>query len=109
MTIKPIDLQTNIGQMTEVSKNEQARQGALITQQNLLDLEANEKSIAKNSRLDEPEKGERTSIKDEDKRNDMYRSKDGDGENKENKGKEENIRQERMKDDRMGRNIDVFK
>ena len=106
MTIKPIDLQTNIGQMTEVGKNEQARQGSLITQQNALHSEANEKSIAKNSKLDESEKGERTAIKDEDKRNDMYRFKDG---NDEKKKKEEDRKRVRMMDDKMGRNIDIFK
>ena len=106
MTIKPIDIQTNIGQMTEVSKHEQARQGSLITQQNLLNMEANEKSIAKDNRLDESEKGERTSIKDEDKKNEKYRFENKDGEKKE---KEDTDNRERMKDDKIGNNIDVFK
>jgi len=106
MTIKPIDIQTNIGQMTEAGKNEHTRQSALVTQQNLLDMEANEKSIAKNSRLDESEKGERTSIKDEDKRNDTNRFRNRDGENDK---KEDNSKREKMRDDRMGKNIDIFK
>ena len=106
MTIKPIDIQTNMGQMTEVSKYEQARQGALIAQQNVLDMEANEKSIAKNSKLDESEKGERASIKDENKRDekDGFQNRDG-----ENKKKEENSKRERMIDEKMGKNIDIFK
>ena len=106
MTIKPIDIQTNIGQMTEVGKNEQSRQGALITQQNLLDMEANEKSISKNTRLDESEKGERTSINDENKRDEKYRFMNKDDENKK---KEKEPKREKMKDERMGNNIDVFK
>jgi hypothetical protein len=106
MTIKPIDIQTNIGQMTEVSKYEQTRQGALIAQQNILDMEANEKSIAKNNRLDEAEKGERTSIKDENKRDEKYRFNNRDGENKK---EEENKEREKMRDEKIGNNIDVFK
>ena len=106
MTIKPIDIQTNIGQMTEVSKYEQARQGALVAQQNMLDMEANEKSVSKNSRLDESEKGERTSIKDEDKRDEQYRSKDRNDEDKE---MEENAARERMTDEKIGKKIDIFK
>jgi len=106
MTIKPIDIQTNIGQMTEVGKYEQARQGALIAQQNVLDMEANEKSMAKNSKLDELEKGERASIRDEDKRDEKYGFNDRDGEDKK---KEEHAKMEQMKDDKIGNKIDVFK
>jgi len=106
MTIKPIDLQTNMGQMSEVSKYEQIRQGALIAQQNILDMEANENSIAKNNRLDESEKGERTSIQDENKRDEKNRFNNGDGENKKEK---ENSKREKMKDEKMGNNIDIFK
>ena len=106
MPIKPIDIQTNIGQMTEVSKYEQARQGALMAQQNMLNMEANEKSIAKDNRLDESEKGERTSIKDEDKKNEKYRFENKDREKKE---KEEPDNREHMRDDKIGNNIDVFK
>ncbi|MCL2155900.1 MAG: hypothetical protein FWH53_09575 [Leptospirales bacterium] len=106
MSIKPIDLQTNMGQMSEVSKYEQIRQGALIAQQNVLDMEANENSIAKNNRLDESEKGERTSIQDENKRDEKYRFNNRDGENKK---KEENSERDKMKDEKMGNNIDIFK
>lgn len=103
MTIKPIDLQTNIGQMTEISKHEHARQGSLAAQQQILDKEANEKSNLKNTRLDEAEKGEKTSIKDEHKQQGYHHSGEK-GEKKEEGGKGE-----RMKDDRMGRIIDILK
>ena len=106
MTIKPIDLQTNMGQMPEVSKHEHARQGALAAQQQILDKEANEKSILKNTRLDESEKGEKTSIKDEHKQNEGYSSKHaGDQEHKPPEHKES----EKMKDEKMGKIIDIFK
>ena len=106
MTIKPIDLQTNIGQMSEVGKHEHARQGALAAQQQILDKEANEKSILKNARLDESEKGEKTSIKDEHKQNERHSS--GHGSEQEQK-KQEKKSSEKMKDDKMGKIIDIFK
>jgi hypothetical protein len=71
-----------------------------------MDMEANEKSMAKNSRLDELEKGERASIRDEDKGDEQYRFNDRDGENKK---KEETAKGEQMKDDKIGNRIDVFK
>jgi len=102
MTIKPIDLQTNIGQMAEVSKHEHARQGALAAQQQILDVEAGEKSKLKNTKLDESEKGEKTSIKDEHK---QHGSHHGSGQKQEN---HEDKKNEKMKDDRMGKLIDIF-
>ena len=105
MSIKPIDLQTNIGQMTEISRHEHARQGALLAQQHLLDNEAQNKSILKNTRLDEAEKGEKTSIKDEDKKREkqnLERDTDKEADRDEKKN-------EKMKDDRIGNIIDVFK
>ena len=106
MTIKPIDIQTNIVQMPEVGRNEQARQEALIAQQNILDLEANEKSIAKNNRLDEAEKGEGTSIRDEDKSDGRSRYMNKEDENKK---KEKDPKREKIRDEKMGNNIDIFK
>ena len=106
MTIKPIDLQTNIGQMPEISKNEHARQGALAAQQQVLDKEANEKSILKNTRLDESEKGEKTSIKDEHKEGEKYSSGH---KSEQDHNKQETKSGEKMKDDKMGKIIDIFK
>jgi hypothetical protein len=103
MTIKPIDLQTNIGQMTEVSKNEHARQGALAAQQQILDKEANEKSKLKNTKLDESEKGEQTSIKDEHKQQGYHQA------DEHSQKKQDDKKSEKMKDDRMGKIIDIFK
>lgn len=103
MTIKPIDLQTNIGQMSEISKNEHARQGALVAQQQILDSEANEKSNLKNTKLDESEKGEKTSIKDEHKKQSAEHG------SQQRQQKQEEKKTEKMKDDRMGKIIDIFK
>ena len=103
MTIKPIDLQTSIGQMPEVSKHEHARQGALAAQQQILDKEASEKSNLKNTKLDEAEKGEKTSIKDEQKQHGRHH-----GSEQEHK-KHDDKSSEKMKDDRMGKIIDIFK
>jgi len=103
MTIKPIDLQTSIGQMPEVSKHEHARQGALAAEQQILDKEASEKSNLKNTKLDEAEKGEKTSIKDEHKQQSSHHGKGHD----EKKHDEKNP--EKMKDERMGKIIDIFK
>lgn len=106
MSIKPIDLQTNIGQMTEISRHEHARLGSLLAQQHLLDNEAQNKSILKNTRLDEAEKGEKTSIKDEDKKRERQSLEhDADKES----GRSDNKKNEKMKDDKVGSIIDVFK
>lgn len=106
MTIKPIDLQTNIGQMTEVGKHEHARLGSLAAQQQILDKEANEKSILKNTRLDESEKGEKTSIKDEHKQGEKHAHGHM---SEQDQKKNENKSSEKMKDDKMGKLIDIFK
>ncbi len=106
MPIKPIDLQTNIGQMPEVSKAEHSRQGIIAEQQHLLDKQATEKSNLVNSKLEQAEKGEKTSIMDEDKRRSAAGG--GGGEGKEKSGKEPSPK-ERMKDDRIGKIIDILK
>jgi hypothetical protein len=108
MSIKPIDLQTNIGQMHEVGKNEHLRSSALAEQQIGLDKEANDKSKMINSRLDESKKAEKTAIRDEEKKRERKAGQEGhegkgggsDGEREKKKG---------LKDDRMGNIIDILK
>lgn len=63
MSIKPIDLQTNIGQMHEVARGEQARTEGVVEQQHVLEKESDEKSRLVQSRLEENKKAERTIIK----------------------------------------------
>ncbi len=106
MTIRPIDLQTSLGQMPEVSKNEHVRQGALAAQQHILDKEAHDKSILKNTRLDEAEKGEKTSIRDEHKQSERHSFEHN---AEQDQKKQENKTDEKMKDDKMGKIIDIFK
>lgn len=105
MPIKPIDLQTNIGQLPEVGKTEHIRQGIVAEQQHLLDKQAAEKSNLVNSKLEQAEKGEKTAIMDEEKR------RSGSGKEHESKGKDdkEPSPKERMKDDKIGKIIDVLK
>ncbi|HOP63576.1 MAG TPA: hypothetical protein PK358_03495 [Spirochaetota bacterium] len=105
MPIKPIDLQTNLGQLSEVGKSEHVRQGIVAEQQNLLDKEAAEKSNLVNSKLEEAEKGEKTSIKDEEKR----RSGEGGEKGKKEKEEKEAAPRDRIKDDRIGKIIDILK
>lgn len=106
MSIKPIDLQTNINQMHEVGKVEHSRLNALNEQQLVMDKHAAEKSNLAKSKLDETEKGEKTAIRDEDKKNDKrFMGYDQGGEKK----KDEPHPRDRMKDEKMGNIIDVLK
>ncbi|HOO71874.1 MAG TPA: hypothetical protein PK926_08925 [Spirochaetota bacterium] len=106
MSIKPIDLQTNIGQMHEVGKGEHSRMGAIAEQQHLLEKESNDKSKLVNTRLDESQKGEKTAIRDEEKKREqkMNQGRDNQGDSKKEK---DNVNV--LKDDRMGNIIDVLK
>jgi hypothetical protein len=107
VTIKPIDLQTNIGQMHEVGRGEQARSEAIAGQQHLREQEANEKSNLINTRLDESKKGEKTAIRDEEKkgRHQKRSLAEKDKEKKEKKKEPE----KKVKDERRGRIIDILK
>lgn len=106
MPIKPIDLQTNINQMSEVGRTEHTRQTALTEQQLVMDRQAADKSNLVNTRLDQSEKAEKTAIRDEDKKRDKH-SAAGHGGGGEKKDKP-NPR-DRMKDEKMGNIIDILK
>lgn len=108
MTIKPIDLQTNISQMLEVGRGEHAKTEALAEQQHLRDEQAAEKSKLTNSKLDESKKGEQTSIKDEEKEKRKRNMSHG---HDDETGDDSAAHKEKkpVKDDRMGRFIDVLK
>jgi hypothetical protein len=105
MSIKPIDMQTNISQMHEVGRNEQARNEGIAEQQHVLDKEANEKSKLVNTRLDESKKGEQTKIMDEEK-NEKKHNQDEDSSDS---SQEKKKKKELSHDDRMGRIIDILK
>lgn len=104
MAIKPIDIQTNMAQMLEVGKGEHAKQGAIAEQHHLLHKESKDKSNQIGNRLDEMKEGEKTSIRDEDKKGDRK------GKGYSSREKEETPEEsEKIKDERMGNLIDVFK
>jgi len=102
MSIKPIDMQTNVGQMHEVARGSQVRTDAILEQQHMLDKESNDKSRLVNSKLEENKKAEKTIIMKENKR--KFK-----GEKHKDKGEGKEGEPGKMTDDRMGRIIDVKK
>jgi hypothetical protein len=107
MSIKPIDLQTSIGQMHEVAKGEQGRSAALVEQQHVLEKESNEKSNLVNSRLEENKKAEKTVIMKEEERG-RGRRPFREKEKNDSSGRKTD-EEEALKDDRMGLIIDIRK
>ena len=103
MSIKPIDLQTNIGQMHEIAKNEQGRSSAVVDGQHILEKHSGEDSKRISERLDENKKAEKTLIKREEGRKNKRRKLLKGAEQKEQKRKTENA----LQDDKMGKMIDV--
>ncbi len=106
MAIRPIDMQTNISQVTEVGKDAQARMDAVVGQQHGLEKESGEKARLVKTKLDESKKGESTTIRDQQKK----------GENKHEEAPEEQpdegkkkTRTGRSRDSRMGNIIDILK
>ena len=63
MTIKPIDLQTNIGQLDKIAKGEQGRSAAAVENQHVLEKDSGVKGKQRSERLDENKKAEKTAIK----------------------------------------------
>ena len=107
MSIKPIDLQTNISQIIEVGRGEQARSDAVVGQQHVLEKESGEKSRLVNTKLDETKKGESAVIRDQQKKNEEKNREQGTGANAEAGG--QSRKKERTVDDRMGKIIDILK
>lgn len=106
MSVKPIDLQTNMSQITEVGKNEQARNEAIVQQQHVLGNESDERSRLVNSRLEESKKGEGSVIRDKEEKERMMKRR----EKKERRKEEQKPPQKKpYRDEKLGRIIDVFK
>jgi hypothetical protein len=106
MAIRPIDMQTNMSQVTEVGKDAQARMDAVVGQQHGLEKESGEKARLANTKLDEAKKGESTTIHDQQKKGEKRREETpeeqaGDGKKK--------LRSGRSRDSRMGNFIDILK
>jgi hypothetical protein len=107
VSIRPIDLQTNISQIIEVGRSEQARSDAVVGQQHVLENESGEQSRLINTKLDEMKKGESAVVQDQQKKREERKNEKEAG-----AGEEESKRphkKERSLDDRMGTIIDVLK
>jgi len=108
MSIKPIDLQTNISQMHEVAKGEQGRNDGITEQQHVLEKESNEKSRLVRSRLEENKNAERTIIMREEKGEQRkYKGKKKKDRENQGRNKQRNIRF--VKDEKIGSIIDIKK
>jgi len=103
MTIKPIDLQTNIAQMIEVARGEHARNAAVVEQQHILSKESQEKTNIQKEKVEENKKAERTIILNEEKQ--FKKGKQF----KEGEKKEKQKQPEVLEDTKIGRIIDVKK
>lgn len=68
MSVRPIDLQTNLTQSLKVGDNEHSRSVAMAEQQHMLSKEADQKSKLVNERLDEVKKGDSNIIRDKKER-----------------------------------------
>jgi hypothetical protein len=108
MAIKPIDLQSNISQIIEVGRNEQARSEAIVGQQHVLEKESGEKSRLANTTLDETKKGGSAVIQDQQKQKKEEKKHEHEKESQAGEGGI-STKKERRGDDRMGNFIDVLK
>ena len=108
MTIKPIDLQTSIGQIHEVARHQHAQNEALAQQMHHLDKEALDKANVVDSHLDESRESQHAT-------NRLDEHSSGSGKRKQ-KGKdgssspgEKKRGVEFVEDESLGRIIDVKK
>jgi hypothetical protein len=105
MSIKPIDLQTNMNQMHDIAKSENIRSSTIGGLQHVLEKESDEQSKMTKSRLEENQKAEKSIILKEEK---GWKKRWRGG--KDRKKKEgENNGDRPIHDDRMGNIIDVKK
>ena len=68
MSIKPIDLLTNVGQTPEVGRTQHAQAEALIEQLHHLDKESGDKARTADTRLDESREAEHATIRREEEK-----------------------------------------
>ena len=106
MAVTPIDLQTNMAQMTEVGRAEHARAESIAELQHLIKKESGEKSNLLKAKLDELKKEDKLIGVDKHKgKNSKHKERDQ-KENEKNKAEENDLV---LKDNRMGKFIDVLK
>jgi hypothetical protein len=108
MAIRPIDLQTNMSQVTEVGKDQQARSEAVVQQQHVLEKESGEKARLVNTKLDETKKGDSAVIRDQQKKKGKPHGGAA-GEEQETAGARKRRARGRSVDERMGNIIDILK
>ncbi len=106
MSVKPIDIQVNMGHMFDVGKSEHARNASLIEQQHFLDDEADKLSKLKKDRLKEPDKAEETDVHEDASKKG---SNEFHGDHSQRKDGEDDHERTLSKDDKMGNIIDVLK
>ncbi len=106
MSIKPIDLQTNIAQIHEVAKGEQGRSAAVVEGQHRMEKKSGEESKQVSERLDENKKAEKTAIRREDERKKKKERKKLAKDDEMEMADLEN-EEKLMKDEKIGRMIDV--
>jgi hypothetical protein len=105
MTIKPIDLQTNIAHMHEIAKGEHGRGAAFIQGQHSLEKSAEEDARRIRNKLEENKHAEKTSIKrEEDNRHKKGKNFLHSGNDTENTAEPE---KGTLKDENIGLKIDV--
>lgn len=105
MSIKPIDMQTNIAQMHEVARNAQVKTEAVVEQQHILDKESLEKSRLTRAKLEENKKAEKNAIMREEKGRSRGGSHEGRGEGGHQNAEESSP----PSDEKIGLIIDVKK
>ncbi|TAL39463.1 MAG: hypothetical protein EPN93_01495 [Spirochaetes bacterium] len=107
MSIKPIDMQSNVGQMHEVARTTHVRAEALVEQQHVLDKESVDKGNLVNSRLEENKKAEKGIIMREERN-----QKRGEGHGDRGEGKGHGSPDEKappLEDEKLGRIVDIKK
>jgi hypothetical protein len=107
--ITPIDLQINMNQLHEIGKGEQSRNVAVTGQQQFLDDESSQAANLKKAKLDEAQKGEQAGLRDS-----LSNEKEKQGRRESSSSNEQNEKTPLRKpsvldDEKLGREIDIFK
>lgn len=105
MTIKPIDLQTNIAHLHEIAKAEQIKSAVFIEREHSLEKDAEEEANRIRSKLEKNKHAEKTSIM----REEGYKGKKEKHLKKDNNDNNESLegKKDFLKNEKMGLNIDV--
>jgi len=107
--ITPIDLQVNIGHLHEIGRAEHSRNAAVDSQQGFLDDEAARLTNLKKERIEESQKAEHStvndSLADEKEKEKEKRKEFSRGHDETDSRRPVNV----LYDDKLGREIDVFK